>query len=330
MKIDVVIPAYNEEKRIGKCINSLLNQTVIPNNIIIVNDCSTDNTKQMVESYAKKNKIIKLINKKTNQGRGKALKTGIASATGDVLAFTDGDSIATKDWIEGICKEFSKKNVAAVGGAFLPLNNKSLIANTNYLYESVFLDFLKIAPNKLPGANMAIKKNILRELGGLPENTWSEDSYTTLLLTKKNYKIIFNPKIKIKTEYPSNLKNTLKRKCYWGGGLAHMLDKIKYRAGFFIRPAYFTIFICSIIFTIAAVFEGLNYFLFGIIISSTLFLIPGVTITTLVLIQIIKDRKQKYIKSVPLLLFLPFMQEFSYFLGFLYVLMGRKLENAWR
>lgn len=95
-KLSIVIPAYNEEKTIHLILDkiknvSLLNQ--IKKEIIIVNDCSTDNTTQSIKNYIVQNPELNInyIEHKKNQGKGAALHTGISHATGEFTIIQDAD-----------------------------------------------------------------------------------------------------------------------------------------------------------------------------------------------------------------------------------------------
>lgn len=92
-KISVIIPCYNTEKYLGKCIDSILNQTYKNIEIILVDDGSIDNTGIICDDYALKDKRVRVIHKE-NGGASSARNTGINIATGDYLAFADSD-----DWM---------------------------------------------------------------------------------------------------------------------------------------------------------------------------------------------------------------------------------------
>lgn len=93
-KVSVVLPIYNVEKYLPKCLDSLINQTLQDIEIICVNDGSSDNSLQILKEYATKDSRIKIINQK-NSGPGVARNTGIRAAQGKYIAFVDPD-----DWVE--------------------------------------------------------------------------------------------------------------------------------------------------------------------------------------------------------------------------------------
>ena len=94
MKISIIIPIYNGEKFIKKCLNSILNQTYKNWEVIIVNDGSTDNTELILKEYCEKDSRILSFNKK-NSGVSDSRNIGIEKAVGDYITFVDCD-----DWIE--------------------------------------------------------------------------------------------------------------------------------------------------------------------------------------------------------------------------------------
>ena len=89
--ISIIIPNYNKEKYIEKCVDSVLKQSYMPKEIIIVDDCSTDNSRRTIEKLAKKNETIKLIYPKTNGGVSKARNLGLQNASYDYVTFIDSD-----------------------------------------------------------------------------------------------------------------------------------------------------------------------------------------------------------------------------------------------
>lgn len=102
MKVSVVIPAYNEEKRIGACLKSVFNQTKSPYEVIVVDNNSSDRTVEIAREMGAKVVVEK------KQGVTFARNTGFDSVTGDIIARTDADTIVTSNWIERIDDHFSQ------------------------------------------------------------------------------------------------------------------------------------------------------------------------------------------------------------------------------
>lgn len=96
MLISIIVPTFNVEKYIEKCINSLLNQDIKDYEIIVVDDCSTDQTVQVVKKVAKSR--VKIIEKEFNSGLSDTRNIGIKAANGKYVMFVDSD-----DWIENNC-----------------------------------------------------------------------------------------------------------------------------------------------------------------------------------------------------------------------------------
>lgn len=93
-KISIIVPVYNTEKFLEKCLNSLINQTLKDIEIICINDGSTDKSLQILEKFANKDKRIQIINQ-TNSGLSVARNIGIKKAKGEYIGFVDSD-----DWVD--------------------------------------------------------------------------------------------------------------------------------------------------------------------------------------------------------------------------------------
>ena len=98
MKVSVIVPVYNLEKYIGRCLDSLINQDFDRYEIIVVNDGSTDNTGKICDEYSDKYDFVKTIHK-SNGGVSSARNEGIKAAQGEYVMFVDGDDYVTSDYI---------------------------------------------------------------------------------------------------------------------------------------------------------------------------------------------------------------------------------------
>ncbi len=106
--ITVVVPCYNVEKYVEKCIDSIMNQTYKNLEIILVEDCSTDNTYDIIKKYPKKDKRIKVIKNEKNSGLSFSRNAGIKAATGKYIGFIDSDDYITENFYENLLKAMKK------------------------------------------------------------------------------------------------------------------------------------------------------------------------------------------------------------------------------
>jgi glycosyltransferase involved in cell wall biosynthesis len=113
-KVSIVVAAYNVEKYIERCINSLINQTYNNIEVIVVNDKSTDSTTKVCEMISANDTRILVVNKEQNEGLSKARNTGIEVATGDYITFVDGDDFLDLDTISKCMKVAIQKDVDEV------------------------------------------------------------------------------------------------------------------------------------------------------------------------------------------------------------------------
>lgn len=107
--ISIIVPVYNGQKNIGRCIDSIIRQTYKKIEIIIVNDGSTDTTLNIVESYLQKDKRIRIINKE-NGGVSSARNAGINASNGEYISFVDSDDTIEKKMVEDLYEAFNKYN----------------------------------------------------------------------------------------------------------------------------------------------------------------------------------------------------------------------------
>jgi glycosyltransferase involved in cell wall biosynthesis len=112
VKISVIIPVYNAEAYLTNCVGSLLRQTLAECEFIFVNDGSTDGSREIIESFQKKDSRIKSITQE-NQGVSVARNNGVASATGEYLGFVDADDFVEKDMFYKLY-QFAKENASDI------------------------------------------------------------------------------------------------------------------------------------------------------------------------------------------------------------------------
>ena len=112
-KVSIVVPVYNNEKFLDKCLTSIINQTYKDLEIILINDGSKDNSLKIMNEYAKKDKRIVIIDKK-NEGVSKARNDGIRKSTGEYITFVDSDDYIELNEIEEMYNAIKENNVDMV------------------------------------------------------------------------------------------------------------------------------------------------------------------------------------------------------------------------
>lgn len=112
-KVSVIVPIYNVEKYLDRCVQSVLRQTLKDIEIILVDDGSPDGCPALCDAYAAKDKRIKVIHK-TNAGLGMARNTGLDVATGEYVAFVDSDDFIEVNMYEHLYKEALKYDADVV------------------------------------------------------------------------------------------------------------------------------------------------------------------------------------------------------------------------
>lgn len=162
VKVSIIVPAYNVEKYISKCVESILNQTYKKLEVIIINDGSTDNTQKKLMEF-EDNRLI--IITKENEGVSAARNNGLDIATGEYVIFVDGDDYLTNDCVEYLLSLVEKTNsefcisancytkkgekqittdeikkVAAADAVALLLSPRVIVGCWNKIYSKNFLD----------------------------------------------------------------------------------------------------------------------------------------------------------------------------------------------
>ena len=112
--VSIVIPVYKAEEYIGKCIESLQNQTYSNLQIILIEDSSPDNSGQICDDYAAKDDRITVIHHERNMGVSKTRNDGLAIVKGEYIAFVDGDDYVAPTMIEDCLSTINEKQVDVV------------------------------------------------------------------------------------------------------------------------------------------------------------------------------------------------------------------------
>lgn len=189
MKISIIVPVYNVEKYLKKCLDSLVNQKYTNYEIVIVNDGSTDNSQDIIDKYIKKYpKLIKSYKKK-NGGLSSARNYGINKSTGDYLLFVDSDDYLQTNSLKLLSEKLVKeKSDIIVFDINTVYPNYSIVKKTMTDEDNVkrYIVGEPSACNKLVKKDIFINNNIK-----FMENVFYEDLATMPLLALYTDKISF-------------------------------------------------------------------------------------------------------------------------------------------
>ena len=197
--LSIIIPAFNIEQYISRCLDSLINQSYKNIEIIVVNDGSTDSTGDIIDSYVKKDNRIKVIHKK-NEGVSIARNTGIHLAKGDYIGFVDGDDTVDDEMFETLIQNAINYNtdISHCGYKMVFPSRTDYYYNTGDIViqdnQEGLKDLLK-ADRVEPGLWNKIYKSSLFEDIRLNENIkYNEDLLANFYLFKKAKKSVFYDK----------------------------------------------------------------------------------------------------------------------------------------
>lgn len=141
--LSIVMPVYNGENEITSAVNSILRQSFEDWELIIVDDCSIDSTRQVAESIAVNDARIRIILQETNQGPGAAKNRGIAEAKGEYITFCDCDDWIELDMYEGLCEvaQSKKTDVIICGYSqdIIDVSTKNVCAQRLIYMDSIYL-----------------------------------------------------------------------------------------------------------------------------------------------------------------------------------------------
>ncbi len=168
MKVSIIVPCFNEEKFLDKCLESISNQTIKADEVIVVDNNSTDKT----SSIAKKHGAI--VMHESRQGLTYARNAGFNHAKGEILVKTDADTTVPSDWVERIKKHFEDQKVGRVTGSAV-FYSKYLDPLFNFL---VFWVNDIFGYKALLGPNYAIRKwvwDAIKSDVHLEDNKFHED-----------------------------------------------------------------------------------------------------------------------------------------------------------
>jgi glycosyltransferase involved in cell wall biosynthesis len=203
LSTSVIIPAYNAENYLPFCLDALLQQSRLPDEIIVVDDGSTDNTKGVAGAYS----LVILLTQK-NGGPAKARNAGAKKARSNIIIFLDSDCVPEKDWLANMIAPFEDEKVVGVQGAY-KTKQKEWVARFDQLDIEYRYERMKRSKRLdwIGSYSAAYRKDIFLAQGGFDESftrASGEDAELSYRLAEKGMVLIFNPQAIVYHTHPSS------------------------------------------------------------------------------------------------------------------------------
>jgi glycosyltransferase involved in cell wall biosynthesis len=185
--ISIVLPSYNGEKYIRQSIDSIITQTYHDWELIIINDCSTDNTGIIAEEYAQKDCRIKVIHNKINKKLPTSLNVGFEEAKGEFFTWTSDDNVYKKNALDRLLSPFLEST-----DVDLVFSDYTIIDMDDYILFDVKAGPLEdIYFKDVIGASFLYKREVHFGVNGFDSNKFLVEDYDFWLKAKRKYKFYY-------------------------------------------------------------------------------------------------------------------------------------------
>ena len=205
--VTVLMTVYNGAEYLHASVQSILNQTFEDFELLIINDCSTDNSVKLIESFHDKRIVV--YNNERNLGQTKSLNIGLKLAKGKYVARMDADDMAFRLWLEKLVKFFEKhQECAAVGSQAIVIDGTGRIKKTRMVpgsfHEMIFRIFFDSPMNHV---SVLLNRELILKNGGYDEEfKVTQDYELWSSLIRKNYSIINIPEVLVSYRVHSSSK----------------------------------------------------------------------------------------------------------------------------
>ncbi len=232
--LSIVIPCYNEQETIEKTVKSVLDIGYPElKNVFVVDDCSTDNSYNIIKKLASKYPKVVALQTPKNTGKASGAKNyGAKFAKTELIGFSDADSYPQKGAIEKMIGFFDDPTVGSVTASVLVNRDTKFIERLQAIEYRVivftrkllgFIDAIYVTPGPLA----LYKREIFNKLGGFDEDNLTEDIEITWHFVAAGYKVAMSVPAKAYTDVPQNFKGWFKQRLRWNIGGLQTINKYK-------------------------------------------------------------------------------------------------------
>lgn len=219
--VSVIMPVFNEEKRVGKAIEAVLNQNYPDDcfELIVIDDASLDGTENILREFSKRYSNFTIIKNIQNKGDSSSRNLGVKMARGEIIATTDADDVVDKNWLVNISNNYMMNSSdALVGRSKVAFDNNNLsqrlisehtiIVNNGYFLTEI--DPRYKINIRATGTNQSFKKKVFEQIGGYNENLKRGMDVDILWrLVNSGYQVDYDTKMLVHVYTRESLKKTL-------------------------------------------------------------------------------------------------------------------------
>jgi len=236
--VSILIPAHNEEIVIAATLDAMLAFDYPEDKIeiIVINDGSTDSTRDIVESYAQRDARIRLFNipaGEGNKGKSRALNLGLKLTRFEYIAVYDADNTPAPDALRYLVAQLLlNPELGGVIGKFRTVNKNRTLLTRFINIETLSFQFILQGGRwqlfgiaTLPGTNFVIRKKVIDEVGGWDENAMTEDAELSIRMYIKNWRIKFIPYALTYEQEPERWGIWFRQRMRWVRGNNYVLKK---------------------------------------------------------------------------------------------------------
>ena len=232
MDISIIVPVYNVEKYLNRCLDSIINQSFINFELILINDGSTDKSGKICDKYAQIDKRVRVIHKK-NEGVSLTRNLGINIAKGDYITFIDSDDWIEQDFFKKAIEYIKENNVSILITGFVFENNKKIFNTFNAKKDEILLndeikkEFLKQNKFSWTVYDKFFKKEIIKKYKFDSRFKIGEDMLFCWQILKNEKKIGYLPLYKYHYDISASKTMTSNFSLKWFDGIK--VKKIIYK-----------------------------------------------------------------------------------------------------
>lgn len=216
--ISVIIPNHNGSATLGTCLHSLFSSPVQPSEVIVVDDCSSDGSVDIIRRFP-----CRLVRLEQHSGAAKARNAGARASSGEALLFIDADCVVQEDTLARAATAHLKNPDCVIGGSYTPVAHDDSFYST---FQSVFInhsEFRNDPPDYIASHAMLIGRDVFMKSGGFPEDFMPilEDVEFSHRLKRAGVRLMMDSTILVRHifnfDLKKSLRNAMRKSKYWTG-----------------------------------------------------------------------------------------------------------------